>query len=302
MPDEIPYREFGRSGERISAIGIGGFHLGIPEDPDVAVEIVRRALDAGVNFLDNSWDYNAGESERRMGRALRGGYRGRAFLMTKLDSRSRDGVLRQFEQSCKRLGTGTIDLLQAHEVIRYGDVEDFLAPGGGLDAFLELREEGAVRFIGFTGHKDPDIHLAMLRAALDRGFTFDAAQMPVNAFDAHYRSFSEFVLPLCAEQGIAAIGMKPLGAGRLVGVGGLSATDLLAWALSQSVSTIVTGCESLADLEQALCAARGFEPLGPDELARISADAIAPASDGSLEPYKTGTEHDSTTFNPDWLA
>lgn len=298
----MTYRAFGDTGERVSAIGLGGFHLGIPEDPGVAREIVRRAIHGGVTFMDNCWDYHLGESEVRMGHALRDGYREQVFLMTKLDSHSRDGALRQFEQSLNRLETTWVDLLQIHEVIREDDPQALLRPGGAIETYLELKAQGAARFIGFTGHKDPSIHRSMIEVALAEGIRIDAVQMPVNAFDASFKSFTREVLPLCLEHGIAVIGMKSLGAGRLLGRSSLEAADLLRWSLSQKVSTLVTGCECVRDVDQAIEAAAGFTPLEQVELDRMEALARAAAEIGSPEGYKTGSEFDGTLQNPEWTA
>lgn len=297
----IERRRLGRADEHVSALGIGGFHLSKPEDPEVAVQIVRSAIERGADFLDNSWDYADGESERRMGRALADGYRDRAFLMTKVDSHSREGLLRQVEQSLERLRTDHVDLLQLHEVIRPGDPDEAFAPGGAMDALLQLRDEGVITYIGFTGHKDPAIHEAMIRRGLREGFVFDVVQMPINIFDASFCSFRQRVVPLCLEHGIAVLGMKPLGAWRLVGATGLTAPDLLRWALSQPVAVAITGCQTMRDLDQALDVARGFEPLSEDEQRRMVDKARPEALDGSLEKYKTTLVHDGTTEHPEWL-
>lgn len=298
----MTYRRFGDHDVEVSAIGLGGFHLSEFDDADLAVEVVRAAVDGGITFMDNCWDYHLGESERRMGRALRDGYRDRAFLMTKLDSRSADGTLRQFEESLDRLETDHVDLLQLHEVIRDEDVDRAFAVGGCIETYLKLKEEGAVRFIGFTGHKDPAIHLRMLDAAEQRGIRFDAVQMPVNALDATFRSFSEQVIPVCRERGIAVIGMKSLGAGEFLGHSDVSPTDLLRWSLSQPVTTLVTGCESVEQVRQALGAADDFEPLSAAEQARL-VDTVRPlAFDGRLERWKTATEFDGTSNSPEWMA
>lgn len=301
-PQAMTYRELGTTGATVSAIGLGGFHLGLPEDPGVAREMVRRAVDGGITFMDNCWDYHLGESEVRMGKGLRDGLREQVFLMTKLDSHSRDGALRQFEQSCDRLETNWIDLLQIHEVIRPEDPATLLRPGGAIETYLELKAQGAVRFIGFTGHKDPSIHRAMIETAEAEGVHFDAVQMPVNAFDANFRSFTNEVLPLCRQYGIGVIGMKPLGAGRLLEAGVLSAPELLRWALSQPVGTVVTGCQSLADVDQAIAVASDFAPLPAEELERMSSVASDSARDGRFEGYKTTHEYDGTLNSPEWTA
>jgi aryl-alcohol dehydrogenase-like predicted oxidoreductase len=208
----IPMRTLGRTGERVSAIGLGGFHLGKPKLPEAeSIRIIRAALDAGVNFLDNSWDYNEGKSEIRMGKALRDGYRERAFLMTKIDGQTRTAAARQIEESLHRLQTDLIDLLQFHEIIRMEDPDRIFAEGGAIQAALEAKDAGTVRYIGFTGHKNPAIHLRMLQTAARHGFRFDTVQMPLNVMDAHFESFEKEVLPVLVKEGIGVLGMKPLG-------------------------------------------------------------------------------------------
>jgi aryl-alcohol dehydrogenase-like predicted oxidoreductase len=202
----------GRTGERVSIVGLGGYHLGIPTEEE-SVRIVRTALDHGMNFLDNCWDYNDGASEERMGKALRGGYRERAFLMTKLDGRTARAAAEQLEQSLRRLATETIDLVQIHEVIREDDPERCFAEGGAIEALVAARQAGKLRYLGFTGHKDPAIHLRMLERARQQGFRFDTVQMPLNVLDAHYRSFEREVLPVALADGVAVLGMKPMAAG-----------------------------------------------------------------------------------------
>src|SRR5512142_1017142 len=201
----MPYRTLGRTGERVSLVGLGGWHIGKPADEREGIEIIRTALDNGVNFLYNFWDYHKGASEIRMGKALRDGYRQKAFLMTKIDGRTREAATRQLEESLRRLQVETIDLLQFHEVIHPDDPERVFAPGGALEAVLKAKESGKVRYIGFTGHKDPDIHLEMLNIASSHGFTFDVVQMPLNVMDHHYRSFEKNVLPVLLERGIGVI-------------------------------------------------------------------------------------------------
>src|SRR5437016_3881513 len=208
----IPMRSLGRTGERVSAIGLGGFHLGKPDLPEAeSVRIVRTAIDAGVNFLDNSWDYNEGRSEIRMGKALRDGYRERAFLMTKIDGQTRAAATRQIEESLGRLQTDVIDLLQFHEIIRMEDPDRIFAKGGAIAAALEAKDAGKIRYLGFTGHKNPAIHLQMLETAAEHGFRFDTVQMPLNVMDAHFESFVKRVVPVLVKEGIGVLGMKPLG-------------------------------------------------------------------------------------------
>jgi len=203
--ESMPYRTLGRTGERVSLIGLGGFHLGRPTEQE-AVRIVRTALDNGVNFLDNAWDYNDGQSEIRVGKALKDGYRARAFVMTKIDARTKQVAIHQIEESLHRLQVDTIDLLQFHEVIRPQDADIVFSPDGAIEAALEAKRAGKIRYIGFTGHKDPDIHLRMLNTAFAHGFNFDTVQMPLNVMDPHYRSFEKQVLPVLVQHGIGVRG------------------------------------------------------------------------------------------------
>ncbi len=297
MNQEMPYRELGRTGEKVSMIGVGGYHLGFPDNPTDAVCIVREAIDHGINFLDNSWDYHNGESERRLGEALKDGYRERAFLMTKVDGRTGDAARRQLDQSLERLQVDYLDLWQLHEVIRYADVDRMFAPGGAIDAMIEARDVGKVRFIGFTGHKDPDIHLKMLA----QDFKWDTVQMPLNVLDAHYRSFEQKVLPVLVERNIGVIGMKPFGAGTLFETKTVTATEALHYAMNLPTSVVVTGMQSRADLEQAIEAAKSFKPLGNDEVASLLARTAPKAQSGEFERYKTTQIHDSTSMHPEWL-
>jgi aryl-alcohol dehydrogenase-like predicted oxidoreductase len=208
------YRTLGKTGERVSPIGLGGWHLGLPHvDEQLGFRIVRSAIDRGVNFMDNSWDYNEGASEIRMGRALRDGYRNKAFLMTKIDGRSKREATRQLDESLRRLQTDRIDLVQHHEVIRFDDPHRIFDAEGANAALLEARKAGKVRYIGFTGHKDPRIHLHTLEVAKDNGFSFDTVQMPLNVMDAHYRSFEKLVLPELVKQNIGVLGMKSMANG-----------------------------------------------------------------------------------------
>jgi len=213
MP-EMLYRVLGRTGERVSAIGVGGWHIGLGAvDEDLAIRIIRGALDRGITFLDNSWDYNDGASEIRMGKALRDGYRAKAFVMTKIDGRSSVEATRQLDESLRRLQTDCIDLVQHHEVIRFEDPHRIFDEEGANAALIAARQAGKLRYIGFTGHKDPQIHLYTLAIAQQHGFTFDAVQMPLNVMDAHYRSFARLVLPELVAQNIGVLGMKSMANG-----------------------------------------------------------------------------------------
>lgn len=297
----VPRRWFGRTDEMVSVIGLGGYHLGKPTEAD-AIAIMHAAIDAGLDFFDNCWDYNDGESERRMGKGLAGGKREKVFLMTKLDGRDRVSATKQLEQSLRRLQTDVLDLVQIHEVIRPDDPKRVFAPGGAIEALVRAKEEGKVRYIGFTGHKSPDIHHAMLREADAHGFRFDAVQMPLNVMDAHFHSFERNVLPELVQQGIAALGMKCMGAGKILKSGVVTPIECLRYALSLSVSTVITGCERMSDLEQALDVARTFEPMTPHEITTLLGRTASAAKSGEFEKFKTGTEHDGTHENPHWLS
>jgi aryl-alcohol dehydrogenase-like predicted oxidoreductase len=297
------YRRLGRTGETVSAVGLGGFHLGKPEVVAAdAVRIVRSAIDRGITFLDNSWDYNSGESERRMGAALRDGYRGRIFLMTKFDGRTRKAASSQIDESLRRLETDHVDLIQFHENIRLEDPDRFFAAGGALEAVLEAKKAGKIRFTGFTGHKDPSVHLRMLELAAAHKFHFDTCQMPLNVMDAHFRSFSHQVLPRLVEQGIGVLGMKPMGDGHILKTGALTALECLHYALTLPTSVVITGCESMERLDQAIQAVETFRPFTNDQVTKLLARAQPHAVNGQYEPFKTTSAFDSTARNPDWLG
>lgn len=241
----VPYRALGRTGERVSCVGLGGYHIGIQPTVAESVRIIRTGLDSGINFLDNCWDYNGGESEIRMGQALRDGYRQKAFLMTKIDGRTKALAAKQLDQSLARLQTDHIDLLQIHEVIRMTDPERVFAAGGTMEALLAARKAGKIRYIGFTGHKDPSIHLKMLQTAFAHGFTFDSVQMPLNVMDPHYRSFAKLVVPVLVEHRIGVLGMKPLANGIIPRSGIVSATECLHYAMNLPTSVMITGCDKI---------------------------------------------------------
>jgi len=298
----MKYRALGQTGERVSIVGVGGFHLSKPEDPELAIRIVRTALDNGINFLDNSWDYGEGESERRMGKALRDGYRDKAFLMTKIDGRSAKGATTQLEQSLQRLQTDHVDLLQFHEVIRMEEPERIFAPGGALEAVLRARDQGKLRHIGFTGHKSPEIHKHMLDVADQHSFRFDTLQMPLNVMDAHYHSFEQMVLPIAVRKQIGVLGMKPMGDPFILGSETVSARECLRYAMSLPVSVTITGIDSMAVLQQALDVVDSFTPLTPQERAALLVRTAKAAENGVSERYKVSQHFDSTEVHPEWLA
>jgi len=298
----MPTRHLGRTGVEVSLMGLGGAHLGVPSERD-AIRIVHEAMDHGLTFLDNSWDYHGGESERRMGRALRGGHRQKAFLMTKLDGRTAEAAGQQLDQSLRRLETDHVDLLQIHEVIRDSDPARVFAAGGAIEAFIRAREAGKTRFIGFTGHKSPAIHLAMLEMARRHGFRFDTVQMPLNVMDAQYgdESFERRVLPVLLREDIGVLGMKPIGSGILLQSHAVTAIECLRYAMSLPVSVTITGVDSIDVLHQDLQTVLGFEPMTDDERQAVLAHAAAAAHTGKYEKYKTSTTFDSTTHQPRWL-
>jgi aryl-alcohol dehydrogenase-like predicted oxidoreductase len=294
-------RVLGRTGVKVSMLGLGGFHLGIPKDDAEAVRIVHAAMDHGVTFLDNCWDYNEGKSEQRMGQALAGGRRAKVFLMTKLDGRTRQSAEQQLEQSLQRLKTDVIDLVQVHEVIRMNDPERVFGPGGAMEALVAARKAGKLRFIGFTGHKDPSIHLHMLEVAKKQGFVFDTVQMPVNVMDAHFKSFTREVLPKARLQDTAVLGMKSLGSGLILKSGVVQAPECLRYSLSQPVSVQITGCDTMGVLEQALAVSLDFKPMSEKEQKQLLARTAQAAADGRYERFKTSDTFDGTARNPKWL-
>src|ERR1700720_1238229 len=298
----IPYRTLGRTREQVSLIGLGGYHLGKQGDPEESIRIIRTGLDEGVNFLDNCWDYNGGESEVRMGNALRDGYRQKAFLMSKIDGRTKAAATSQINESLRRLQTDRIDLLQFHEVIRDTDPDRIFAKGGALEAVLEGQKAGKIRLIGFTGHKSPDIHLKMLATAAKHDFTFDAVQMPLNVMDAHYDSFEKKVLPVLVKNDIGVLGMKPMGDPFILESKTVTPVECLHYAMNLPTSVVITGCDSMQILNQALGAARSFRPMNSNEVAALLAKTTQAAQSGRYELYKTTHNFDGTYANPQWLG
>lgn len=287
---EVPHRPFGRHHDTVSILGLGGYHLGSIGTEREAIQVVRAAIDGGITFMDNAWEYHEGASETRMGKALRA-RRERVFLMTKVCTHGRDArtAMRQLEQSLRRLQTDYLDLWQIHECAYYNDPERHFARGGVVEALEKARKQGKVRYVGFTGHKDPDIHLRML----SYGFPFDSCQLPLNGFDASFRSFEERVLPVLTRKRIAAIGMKSLGGdGRAVKSKTVRVEDALRYAMSLPVVTTISGIDSMRVLRQNLAIARGFKPMSTSQMSNYRRKASVAAMDGRFELYKTTAEHE----------
>lgn len=296
------YRILGSTGERVSAIGLGGWHIGLKYvDEELGIRIVHAAIDRGITFMDNSWDYNGGVSEIRMGKALRG-YRDKVFLMTKTDGRSQKEAAKQLDESLQRLQVDYIDLVQHHEIIRYEDPHRVFDEEGANAAFIEARAAGKIRYIGFTGHKDPHIHLHMLQVASERGFKFDTVQMPLNVMDAHYRSFAKLVLPELVKQNIGVLGMKSFANGILLKSNTVTPIECLHYVLNLPTSVVVTGIDSMEILDQAIEAVQTFQPMDEQQVRVILAKTAQAAASGEFEPFKTSSIFDSTAQNPDWLG
>lgn len=298
----VPTRPLGRTGERVSMVGLGGYHLGKVRSARTAVRIVHAAIDRGITFLDNSWDYHEGASEERVGEALTDGYRARAFVMTKVDGRTKKAATKQLHQSLKRLRTDRIDLVQLHEVIRFEDADRAFADDGAIEALAEARAAGKVRFIGFTGHKDPSVHLYMLEVARSHGFRFDAVQLPLNVMDAHFRSFERRVLPELVTHDMGVLGMKSMASGKILESNTVTPIECLHYAMNLPTSVVITGVDKLELVEQAAQAAASFRPLAPDAVERLLARTAEAARGGRYETFKTTNEHDSTAQHTEWLG
>jgi uncharacterized protein len=299
----MKYRILGRTGERVSLVGLGGYHLARPGvEAEEATRIVRTAVDQGVNFCDNCWDYNGGESEVRLGRALRDGYRDRVFLMTKLDGRTAEAAAGQLETSLRRLQTDHVDLIQFHEIIRADDPDRVFAPGGALEAMLRAKEQGKVRHIGFTGHKSPAIHRKMFEVAEAHKFRFDTVQMPVNIMDAHFDSFQDTIFPVAERAGTAVLAMKTFGDTFILDSHVAQPVEMLHYSMSQPVAVVITGCDHMPILEQALQAVRTWQPMTAEQQQELLARSAATARNGKTEHYKISQHFDGTVQNPHWLT
>ena len=296
---EMIYRTLGRTGERISAIGLGGYHIGVDSLTDQSsVQLIRRAIDRGITFMDNSWDYHDGRSEELMGKALRDGYRNKVFLMTKINGRTKAAAASQIDDSLRRLQVDSVDLMQFHEVIRLEDPDRIFAEGGAMEAMQEAKKAGKLRYIGFTGHKDPLVHLRMLEFARKRNFHFDAVQMPLNVMDAHFRSFAHDVVPGLVSEGIGVLGMKGFGDNFILRSNTVKPIECLHYCLNLPVSVQITGIENGAILDQALEAARTFHPFSEAELASLLERTRIAAQEGKYEHYKTTSNFDGTGHDP----
>jgi predicted aldo/keto reductase-like oxidoreductase len=297
------YRTLGSTGERVSALGLGGYHIGKSSlSDDESIRLIRTALDRGMNFLDNCWDYNVGVSEVRMGKALKDGYRQKAFLMSKIDGRTKDSATQQIDQSLQRLQTDHVDLMQFHEVIRLEDPDRIFAEGGAMEAMLAAKQAGKVRYIGFTGHKDPYVHLRMLEMAKAHNFHFDAVQMPLNVMDAHFRSFGDQVLPVLEREKIGVLGMKAFGDHYILDSNTVKPIECLHYCLNLPVSVQITGIDSMQILDQAFEAASTFHPMSKQEVASLLERTKQAAMAGNFELYKTTNHFDGTAHNPSWLG
>jgi len=297
----VPYRTLGRTGEKVSLVGVGGAHIGRVSEKE-SLQIIRASLDRGLNFLDNSWDYNDGKSEEWMGKALKDGYRQKAFLMTKIDGRTRESATRQLDESLKRLQVDHVDLLQFHEIIRMNDADRIFAPGGALEAVLAAKKAGKVRYIGFTGHKSPEIHLHMIATADAHKFSFDTVQMPLNVMDAHYQSFEKEVLPVALQHQIAVLGMKPMGDQIILDSKAVTPVECLHYTMNLPVSVVITGIDSIGILDQALKAAQSFRPMSGAQVSALLAKTQQAAESGKFELYKTSQKFDTTEKKPEYLG
>jgi predicted aldo/keto reductase-like oxidoreductase len=299
---EMPMRTLGRTGEKISLVGLGGFHAGVPRDEQETIRIIRSAIDRGINFMDNCWDYHNGRSEVRMGKALQDGYRAKVFLMSKIDGQTKAAAEKQIDESLKRLQTDHVDLMQFHEIIRMEDPDRIFGANGAIEAMQAAKKAGKVRFIGFTGHKDPDIHLNMLKVAGDHQFRFDAVQMPLNVMDAHFRSFEHKVLPVLVKDNIGVLAMKTMGAGVILTSGAVKPIECLHYAMNLPSSTVITGMDSVARVDQAVEAARTFKPMTAEQVASLLSRTANAAANGKFELFKTTGTFDGTARNPQWLG
>lgn len=297
------YRALGRTGERVSAIGLGGYHIGKSTlGEQESIQLMRQSIDRGITFMDNCWDYNDGVSEMRMGKALKDGYRNKVFLMTKIDGRTKEAATQQINDCLQRLQTDHVDLMQFHEVIRLEDPDRIFAEGGAMEAMLEAKKAGKVRYIGFTGHKDPYVHLRMLDEARKHSFHFDAVQMPLNVMDAHFRSFERDVLPALVREEISPLGMKAFGDHYILDSKTVKPIECLHYCLNLPIAVQITGIDNQMVLDQAMEAVKTFKPMSEAEVASLLARTNTAAQDGKFELYKTTSHFDGTAHKPQMLG
>ena len=300
--DGMRYRKLGKTGEEVSCIGLGGFHIGLSKNEAESIKIMRTAIDAGINFMDNCWDYHDGLSELRMGKALKDGYRKKVFLMTKIDGRTKVAAAKQIDHSLLRLRSDVIDLVQHHEMLRMEDADRVFGEGGAQEAVEAARKAGKIRFVGFTGHKDPLVHLRTLAVAKNHGFRFDTVQMPLNVLDAHFRSFARAVLPELVQEQIGVLGMKPLASGAIMESKCATAVECLNYALTLPTSVVITGIETMERLTQALKIAKDFKPMPIEDVDALLGRTANAAAKGAYEKFKTGAQFDGTATHPEWLG
>src|SRR5262245_50181520 len=299
----MPYLPLGRTGVEVSLIGLGGWHLGFESiAEELSIRLIRTAVDSGINFMDNCWDYNDGASERRMGKALRDGYRERAFLMTKIDGRTKQEATKKLDESLRRLQTDHADLVQHQKILRFEDQHRILGEQGANAPLVAAKQAGKTRFIGFTRHKDPRIHRYMLEVAQEHGFRFDTVQMPLNVMDAHYRSFEKLVLPELVNNNIGVLGMKPMANGNILRSKTVTPIECLHYAMNLPTSVVITGCENMKELDQALTAAGTFKPLSEAQVTTLLAKTEQAAARGEFELFKTTSIYDGTASHPEWLG
>lgn len=299
---DMLYRTLGRTGEKVSLIGVGGSHAGQPRDEQESIKIIRSAIDRGITFMDNSWDYKDGQCEIRMGKALKDGYRDKVFLMTKVDGRTKEAANKQLEDSLQRLQTDHLDLWQFHEVIRMEDPDRIFARGGAIETAHEAKKAGKIRYIGFTGHKDPLVHLRMLQVADAHEFRFDTVQMPLNVMDYHFRSFAHQVLPVLVREQIGVLGMKSMGSKFILNSKVVQPIECLHYAMTLPTSVVITGIDSMSILEQAFEAVRTFKPLTLEQLGSLVERTKNAAETGQFELFKTTNHFDATAQHPQWLG
>ncbi len=299
---DMIYRTLGSTGQKVSAIGLGGFHIGTLKEEQESIKLIRSAIDRGINFMDNCWDYHNGRSHRWMGNALKDGYRDKVFLMTKIDGRTKSAAQMQIDESLRDLKVDHIDLMQHHEILRFEDPDRIFAPGGAMEAVVEAQQAGKIRYIGFTGHKNPQIHLQMLEVAAQNGFRFDTVQMPLNVMDAHFRSFERQVLPVLVKNQMGVLGMKSMGESYILRSNTVSAIECLHYAMNLPTSVVITGIDSMRILDQAFEAARTFQPMTPAQVTALLDRTRQAALKGQFEHYKTTPQNDSTAQNPAWLG